>query len=107
MHLDGKSSRRVIYCNPPRGVMWSRLITSLIAREKLFFFFGIVDSVLEKGVMAYRENTKGAMDMIFEVILLYIILLSFVCSVSFFTAMLGLNNTPWSLVNLILLTTIS
>lgn len=80
---------------------------SLIAREKLFFFFGIVDSVLEKGVMAYRENTKGAMDMIFEVILLYIILLSFVCSVSFFTAMLGLNNTPWSLVNLILLTTIS
>lgn len=36
---------------------------SLIARE-LFFFFGIVDSVLEKGVMAYRENTKGAMDVL-------------------------------------------
>lgn len=38
---------------------------SLIARE-LFFFFGIVDSVLEKGVMAYRENTKGAMDVLWS-----------------------------------------
>ena len=40
--------------------------------------------------------------MIFEVILLYIIS-AFFCSVSLFTAaVLGLNNTPWSLFTLLL-----
>lgn len=42
---------------------------SLVGREMVSFFFGIVVFILEKGVMAYRENTKGAIDMI----LLYII----------------------------------